>query len=323
MEAPDPNATALADTTTSAAGGAAAGGDRIAAGAVAADAASTVATSTGAGFGAHTGAIVVIPGSPALVPDLSPRDQVNQVARDFLAPILEAAEAAQQPVDLVYAAGEKEYTAHTGSFAAWGAPQVTVSAGNYLPELVARFLMLSAIGRELRIRRSYRVGTDAHADASSSIVSSLDLAPIDFAGADHAHTYDARTIALAEFIDTEALTLVVLDGSIALAPRAPRQLGPWASEVTQWCEELLGQGAAAKPLHLPAAVTADWVEVCGQFAGVEPLQQWLQEADVMAPGLWAALAIYASDHPELETSLYFSDRESGVGRFFAQWIHRG
>lgn len=302
MQAPDPNATALVNTTRAAA--------------------------SVAGFDAHPGAIVVIPGSPALVPGLSPRDQLNQVARDFLAPILEAAEAARQPIDLVYAAGEKEYTAHTGSFAAWGAPQVTVSAGNYLPELVARFLMLSAIGRELPIRRSYRVGTDAYADASSSIVSSLDLglkdhAPIDFAGADHAHTYDPRTIALAEFIDTEALTLVVLDGSIALAPRAPRQLGPWASEVTQWCEELLGQGAAAKPLHLPAAVTADWVEVCGQFAGVEPLQQWLQEADVMAPGLWAALAIYASDHPELETSLYFSDRESGVGRFFAQWIHRG
>lgn len=302
MQAPDPNATALADTTRAAA--------------------------SVAGFGAHPGAIVVIPGSPALMPGLSPRDQLNQVARDFLAPILEAAEAARQPIDLVYAAGEKEYTAHTGSFAAWGAPLVTVSAGNYLPELVARFLMLSAIGRELPIRRSYRFGTDAHADASSSIVSSLDLgpkdqAPIDFAGADHAHTYDARTIALAEFIDTAALTLVVLDGSIALAPRAPRQLGPWASEVTQWCEELLGQGAAAKPLHLPEAVTADWVEVCGQFAGVEPLQQWLQEADVMAPGLWAALAIYARDHPELETSLYFSDRESGVGRFLAQWIHRG
>lgn len=302
MQAPDPNATALVNTTRAAA--------------------------SVAGFGAHPGAIVVIPGSPALVPDLSPRDQLNQVARDFLAPILEAAEAARQPIDLVYAGGEKEYTAHTGSFAAWGAPQVTVSAGNYLPELVARFLMLSAIGRELPIRRSYRLGTDAHADASSSIVSSLDLgpkdqAPIDFVGADHAHTYDPRSIALAEFIDTEALTLVVLDGSIALAPRAPRQLGPWASEVTQWCEELLGHGAAAKPLHLPAAVTADWVEVCGQFAGVEPLQQWLQEADVMAPGLWAALAIYASDHPELETSLYFSDRESGVGRFFAQWIHRG
>ncbi len=32
----------------------------------------------------------------------------------------------------------------TGSFAAWGAPDVTVSGGNYLPELIARFFLESA-----------------------------------------------------------------------------------------------------------------------------------------------------------------------------------
>lgn len=51
-------------------------------------------------------------------------------------------------MELVGSRDEHWRTEHTGSFAAWGAPQVEVGAGNYLPELVQRY----ALGPELAQR---------------------------------------------------------------------------------------------------------------------------------------------------------------------------
>lgn len=44
-------------------------------------------------------------------------------------------------VEIVRPCNASERTELAGSFAAWGAPQVQVGAGNYLPELVARYAL--------------------------------------------------------------------------------------------------------------------------------------------------------------------------------------
>ncbi|AWB81748.1 hypothetical protein C3B44_04685 [Corynebacterium yudongzhengii] len=98
----------------------------------------------------HT--VVVIPASPALVEELAPRDQAS---RELVAAAREVLGGAPHTagIDLVASRAERYYTAHTGSFAAWGAPGVTVGAGHYLPELIARYVLgdkLSAAILEVR-----------------------------------------------------------------------------------------------------------------------------------------------------------------------------
>ncbi|MEH0146296.1 hypothetical protein V6D40_01285 [Corynebacterium sp. Q4381] len=91
--------------------------------------------------------VLIMPGSPALVPELAPADEAS--AR-LLAAAREAARAHRGPVDIVTTLDEASYTAHTGSFHAWGAPHVTVGGGNYLGELLARYVAGDREYRETR-----------------------------------------------------------------------------------------------------------------------------------------------------------------------------
>ena len=88
----------------------------------------------------------IVPGSPALA--LSPSDAASlrllQTVREL------AGTAAGRAIDIVSSRDRRWYTAHTGSFAAWGRPDVTVRGGNYLGELVARFALGDPVIREAR-----------------------------------------------------------------------------------------------------------------------------------------------------------------------------
>lgn len=86
----------------------------------------------------HAPTILIVPGSPALVSELSLADAPS---RRLAAAIRGAAAGDARPVDIVCDLDEGSYTARTGTFAAWGAPQVDVGGGNHLGELVARYLL--------------------------------------------------------------------------------------------------------------------------------------------------------------------------------------
>lgn len=87
--------------------------------------------------------ILLVPSGPVLVTDLSPFEPVSQLMRTAIDGILH--ELNPKTIRIIFSLRDTEYTAHTGSFRAWGGRETAVSTGNYLPELVARFL----IGRYL------------------------------------------------------------------------------------------------------------------------------------------------------------------------------
>lgn len=87
--------------------------------------------------------VIFLPTSPSLVPELGRGDSDS-------ADLLSAARTliddlrAQHPVasiSLLGSVDSRNYTEHTGSFRAWGAPDVTVGEGNYLAELVQRYVL--------------------------------------------------------------------------------------------------------------------------------------------------------------------------------------
>jgi len=86
----------------------------------------------------HGPTLLIVPGSPALVSELSLADAPS---RRLAAAIRGAAAGDARPVDIVCDLGEDGYTARTGTFAAWGAPQVDVGGGSHLGELVVRYLL--------------------------------------------------------------------------------------------------------------------------------------------------------------------------------------
>lgn len=179
--------------------------------------------------------LVVIPASPALVEELAPGDVPSRVLADAARAALAPAIQAGLPVEIVGSRAKRWYTARTGSFGAWGAPQVEVDGGNYLPELVARYLLstLEAPAESTRPAEPY-------------VASSREkLGPI----------------------DPDALTLVAIDGSAGLTSRAPLALLDGAQEAHRWCEKILaGQRSQAipSPHELRAAGIIEpeiWVEL--------------------------------------------------------------
>ena len=88
----------------------------------------------------------IVPGSPALA--LSPSDAASQRLLQAVRALAET--AGGRAIDIVCSQDERWYTAHTGSFAAWGGPEITVRAGNHLGELVARFALGDPEVREVR-----------------------------------------------------------------------------------------------------------------------------------------------------------------------------
>ena len=88
----------------------------------------------------------IVPGSPALA--LSPSDEASQ--RLVKAVHALAGTADGRPIDIACSLDDRWRTAHTGSFAAWGGPDITVRAGNHLGELIARFALGDPEVREVR-----------------------------------------------------------------------------------------------------------------------------------------------------------------------------
>lgn len=87
--------------------------------------------------------VIFLPTSPALVPELG-RGDADSAALLASARTLIDDIRANHPVASISLLGSvdpRNYTAHTGSFRAWGAPDVTVGVGNYLAELVQRYVL--------------------------------------------------------------------------------------------------------------------------------------------------------------------------------------
>ena len=183
--------------------------------------------------------LLIIPGSPALVRELSPAHGPSRRLAETIWRTV--AGYPPRPIHIVGSRDERWYTAHTGSFAAWGAPQVTLKGGNHLPELVARYA----------------------------------LEDPDVAGSrEHLQP-----------IDTDALTVVVVDGPAGLTERAPLALVEGAREAHEALERFVDGG-----------------EFPGSLDGVVEKQLWRELAAL-----------------EAEKRLVDSDDSLGVGAYVAEW----
>lgn len=145
--------------------------------------------------------VVFIPGSPALIPELSPHDLPSRRLLDTAVELI-AQLHQQQPraIHVVSSQDKRWYTAHAGSFRAWGAPQVHLGQGNFLGELISRYILQAA-------------------------------------GVPESDIVECRS-EIGE-IDANALTIVVLDGSAGLTARAPLALLETAAQADQWCQQVL------------------------------------------------------------------------------------
>src|SRR5690625_3100805 len=137
--------------------------------------------------------VVFLPGSPALVTELSPSDEPSQrllnSATQLLTPLIKQHNG---PIHVVFSQDKRWYTAHDGSFRAWGAPQVNVAKGHFLGELVARYILQAA---------------GAPAESVTECRANIGR------------------------IDPLALTVAVLDGSAGLTQRAPLRSEEHTSEL--------------------------------------------------------------------------------------------
>ena len=227
--------------------------------------------------------LLFVPGPPAIVPELSPTDTAAATVRTSVHKVLDQ----RQPgaIDVVGARDQSLYTAHTGSFRAWGV-DVTVGFGNYLPELIAAYLLGPAWSGKVADSRS-RIGQPAPG----------------------------------------RLTVVVLDGSAGLDPRAPLSLVETAPAIHRACGELL----AGKLSH-------PWDEITqaggGEFsARMSNLEGHLREGGIIDPRLWVEAACLLSQHTgnigdagagaasesTLRCRLLNEHIAHGVGRFVAVW----
>ncbi|BAU96278.1 hypothetical protein N24_2016 [Corynebacterium suranareeae] len=83
--------------------------------------------------------LVIMPGSPALVPQLAPRDTAGARLLKALRLVFEEELAGNsRSINLVGSRDQAWFTQHAGNLRAWGAPSVQVSDGNYLPEILQR-----------------------------------------------------------------------------------------------------------------------------------------------------------------------------------------
>lgn len=165
--------------------------------------------------------IVVVSASPAqvkrLAPTHGPSRQLAQAARVTLGHALSdnfGPEPSQ--VTIVGSRDERWGTAHTGAFTAWGDSQTTVGAGQYLPELVARYLLCAADPTQQR--------WEVIASRSSLAANDIETG-------------------------TSAPQLIVLaaDGSAGLGSKAPLASVEGAEDTHAWCQDVLaGKPAVAR-----------------------------------------------------------------------------
>lgn len=86
--------------------------------------------------------LIFMPSSPALVAELAPQDHAGQRLMATLKEVLsQELNAHNWPIELVGSRDQQWFSAHTGSLRAWGAPQVQVGAGNYLAEILQRYVL--------------------------------------------------------------------------------------------------------------------------------------------------------------------------------------
>lgn len=136
--------------------------------------------------------LLVVPGSPVLVRELAPQDESGRKITDALHELVAGDD---RPVEIVGSRDERWRTEITGSFCAWGA-DVQVGGGNYLPELVARYVLRE---REIADSRDRIAPLNPDAltvvvvDGPAGLTARAPLALID--GAPSAHT------ALEQFLD--------------------------------------------------------------------------------------------------------------------------
>ena len=136
--------------------------------------------------------VCVVPGSPALVAELAPRDEAG---RDIVLTIRELTANDPRDIHIVGSRDAQWRTERTGSFAAWGAPQITVGEGKYLAELVARYVLGEAATRVTDSRGTIapldpEVLTVVVVDGSAGLTQRAPLAFID--GALDTHEQMAR-----------------------------------------------------------------------------------------------------------------------------------
>lgn len=103
--------------------------------------------------------VIFMPTSPALVPELGQGDAASSELRNLVRSLIDDTLARYQvtSISLIGSRSTKTYTSLSGSFAAWGAPQVSVGEGNYLSEMVMRSVVGS---RELSITVSEDLDQD-------------------------------------------------------------------------------------------------------------------------------------------------------------------
>ena len=132
------------------------------------------------------GYLVVIPGSPALVRELAPADDAGarllDAARRVLAEVL--ADAPDIDVELVGSRAPQWRTRREGSLAAWGAPHVDVGTGQYLPELIQRYVLAEQARRVTSVRDDLRglnpgAVTVVSVDGSAGLTTRAPLALVD------------------------------------------------------------------------------------------------------------------------------------------------
>lgn len=191
--------------------------------------------------------LMIMPASPALAEELSPGDDASrallraacELVRDAARVITGGVSPLQ--VDIVGSRDPRWRTELPGSLRAWGAPQVNVGGGHYLPELMARYVLTQALGTE-----GFEV-----MDSRSDI----------------------------EEIMEGRLTVVCIDGSAGLTDRAPLALVDGARDAHLWCESVLsGADVHCDEEKLRSAgvlETALWA----QLATVHPHYAELRAAD--------------------------------------------
>lgn len=87
--------------------------------------------------------VIFIPTSPAVVPELGRSDSDSAQLLGSALSLIDVVRADHPgaSITLLGSHSPENFTAHTGSFRAWGAPDVEVGEGNHLAELVMRYVL--------------------------------------------------------------------------------------------------------------------------------------------------------------------------------------
>ncbi len=195
--------------------------------------------------------LLIVPGSPALIAELSPADAPSARLRAAARALLPVGAGAE--IDIVGSRAQRWHTARDGSLAAWGAPGVDVGEGNFLPELIARYLYPGARVRDSRARVGVLQRTTVVViDGSAGLT---DRAPLALrAGADRAHEWCQELLRGA---DPAPMSAAELDAAGVLEPELWMELArlePARAQLVA-ADESLGVGRYVACWQLDQAVS--------------------------------------------------------------------